>query len=350
MFRVFWLLWNRRRVLSRTGVKLKAVLIFGLLLWYATSGFLFFELPGKPDLGWLDALWWSLVTMATVGYGDLFPVTPMGRYLVGVPTMVFGIGFLGYLISEIAGSMLESRSRRIKGMLDITAKNHILIVNFNHLDTALKLVRELRADKATRHQVICFVDETLEELPQELAEEALFVRGDPTREETLRKANLAEASHVIILSKDLGNPHSDDQNLVTTLVIETLNPKVFTVVEIINAQKIQQVKMAGANSVICASEITSSLIVQELHDPGIKDIIMDLSSDLGGNQIYFVPMEGPKAWTYGDLVRWGLERQVLPIGLVRDGKTLLNCPASEPVGLEDRVIIIGRERLPSIQG
>jgi voltage-gated potassium channel len=188
MFRVLWLFWGRGQVLARTGVKGKALLVFMLLLWYAASGFLYFELPGKPDLNWLDALWWALVTMATVGYGDIFPVTPAGRYLVGVPTMIFGIGFLGYLISEIAGSLIASRSRRLKGMEAITSKDHLLLVNYNHVETALKLIRELRADASTRDKEICIVDESLEELPPELLSLGIqFVKGDPTRIEILRR-------------------------------------------------------------------------------------------------------------------------------------------------------------------
>ena len=160
MFRVLQIFWQRRRMVSAASTRAKAVLVFGLLIWYATSGFLFFELPGKPDLGWLDGLWWAVVTMATVGYGDLFPVSIGGRYLVGVPTMVFGIGFLGYLISEISGTLIESRSRRLRGMEDVKAKDHILIINSPRLETVLKLVRELHADEASKRKTICLVDET----------------------------------------------------------------------------------------------------------------------------------------------------------------------------------------------
>ena len=354
MFRVLWFFLNKRSVLAnagmKAGMKAKALAVFALLLWYATSGFLFFELPGKPDLNWLDALWWSLVTMATVGYGDLFPVTAGGRYLVGVPTMIFGIGFLGYIISEIAGSLIESRSRRLRGMEDITSKGHLLIINFNHVETALKLVRELKADTSTRHKEICILDETLGELPPELLTHGVqFLKGDPTRLETLRRANIQEASHAIILTKDPGNPHSDDQNLVATLVIESLNAKIFTVVEIIDAQKIKQVEMAGANSVICASELTSSLIVQELQDPGIKNIIQDLTSDTQGHQIYFVPIQKMITWDYAELVRWGLAHRFTVIGLSREGRELLNCEATERILKSDRAILIGKERIKSVE-
>jgi voltage-gated potassium channel len=346
MIRILWLFLARRgRGIPRVGLKAKAFLLFALLMWYATSGFLFFELPNKPDLGWLDALWWALVTMATVGYGDLFPVTAAGRYLVGVPTMVFGIGFLGYLISEIAGSLIETRSRRLKGMLDVTVPRHILIVNYPRLDVVLRLVGELRADPATREHPICLVDEDLEELPGELeALGILFVKGDPTREETLRKANALQASHAILLAKNPSDPHSDDRNLVVTLVLERLNPKVLTVVEVLSAGKIHQVELAGADSVVCAAELAAGLIVQELQDPGVKAIISDLCSDTSGHQIYFIPIRDAEGRRFQDLAAWGLARAYAVLGLRRGGENRLGCLAGDPLAAQDQAIVIGQDR------
>jgi voltage-gated potassium channel len=351
MIRLLWLFFARRgHPVPTVGMKAKAFLLFALLLWYATAGFLFFELPNKPDLGWLDALWWALVTMATVGYGDLFPVTAAGRYLVGVPTMVFGIGFLGYLISEIAGSLIETRSRRLKGMLDITVSRHILLINYPRLDVVLRLIGELRADSATRQHPICLIDESLPELPGEL--EALgifFVKGDPTREETLRMANAQQASHAILLAKDPANPHSDDHNLVATLVLERMNPEVFTVVEVLNAGKIRQVELAGADSVVCAAELASGLIVQELQDPGVKALISDLCSDTSGNQIYFIPIEGVESRRYRDLVEWGFAHTCAVLGIRRAQENHLGCPADEPLLTGDRAILVAADRPKTIR-
>ncbi|MBI4911372.1 MAG: NAD-binding protein [Acidobacteria bacterium] len=351
MIRLLWLLFARRgKPVPRVGVKVKAFLLFALLLWYASAGFLFFELPNKPDLGWLDSLWWALVTMATVGYGDLFPVTPAGRYLVGVPTMVFGIGFLGYLISEIAGSLIETRSRRLKGMLDITLTKHILLVNHPRLDVVVRLVEELRSDSATRDQAICLVDESLPELPTELESAGLlFVKGDPTREETLKKANAAGASHAILLAKDPADPHSDDRNLVTTLVLERLNPGLFTVVEVLSAGKIRQVELAGADSVVCAAELASGLIVQELQDPGVKAIIADLCSDTAGHQLYFIPVEGAEGRRYADLVQWGVNHQCAVLGYRRGGETRLACSAEEGLAPGDRAVLVAADRPASLR-
>lgn len=345
MFGLFFRFWQHRRRLSTLNAKLKAAVIFLLLLWYATSGFLYFETPAKPDLGWGDALWWAVVTMATVGYGDIFPVSPGGRYLIGVPTMVFGIGFLGYLISEIAGGLIESRSRRLKGMSDITCRKHILIINAPQLDALLRVIRELRSDASTRGREICLVDEHLESLPPEaLAEGLHFVKGDPTRIEVLKRAGAQAATHALVLLKAAADPHADDQNLVTTLILERLNPDLHTVVEVGNPGKVPEVELAGADSVVCAAMITAGLLVQELQDPGVRRIIQDLTSDEGGNQIYLVDIRVAGPRVYGQVASAALEQGFSALGLMREGRELLN-PSRDSVLLPgDRAILVGRTR------
>ena len=350
MYRILILLWKKRNFFLFEKTRQKVILLFILLYWYAVSGFLYFELPEKPDLNWLDAMWWALVTMTTVGYGDYFPVTTGGRYLIGIPAMIFGIGFLGLIISEVAAQLIETRSMRLRGMTDIKSENHILIVNFSRLENVLELIKELKSDRSTLKKKICLIDETLTELPGELQKHNVrFVRGNPTREETLMQANIINASHAVILSKDPGNPHSDDMNLASTLVIESINPNIFSIVEVIDPGKIKQIELAGCDSAVCVSEFTASLVIQELQDPGVKSIIQELTSNRLGFQIYFTPVKEMKTWTYRELVGWGLDNSYTILGLKRNDKQILNCAPDETVMKSDKAIVIGKERLKTIE-
>ncbi len=347
----FFIMFIRKTALSALGNDaFKAIVLFAALLWYATAGFLYFELPQKPDLGWGDALWWTLVTMATVGYGDLFPTTAGGRYLVGLPTMVFGIGFLGFIITSVASQLIETRSRRLQGMLQTRLADHIIIVNFTQQEEILALVRELRSDESTGKKEICLIDERLPQIPPQFVDLGVsFVKGNPTDEDVLRRACLDTASHAIILSRDRHDPHADDQNLVTVMVIEKIHPAVFSVVEVIDPRKTHQFELAGADSAVCVNEFAVNLIIQELQDPGVKAVVDDLTSNTEGEQLYIVPIERMKDWRYRELAAWGQERRTLVIGLMTDGRPRLNCAPDELVRDTDRAIVIASVRPQNIR-
>lgn len=349
IFRVLFHFFRKRRFVPHRAGHYKVLLMFAGLVWYAVSGFLFFEIEKKPDLEWLDALWWTLVTMATVGYGDIFPVTTGGRFLIGVPTMVFGIGFLGFIISATASRLIEARSRKLQGLAEIIMKNHVLIINYTAEEEIIQLLKELRADTKTKNQQICLVDERLPEIPLRLLDFGVtFVKGNPADEEILARACLGDASYVIILSSDRSNPHSDDQNLATTLIIEKMNPEVFSIVEVLDPRKIHQMELAGADCALCMSDFRSNLIIQELEDPGLKNILMDLTSNQRGEQFYLVKVEKMKQWKYRELVLWGLEKGYSVAGIVRNGEPSLNCPADFQLMQGDKAVLIGRERIESV--
>ncbi|MBW2736804.1 MAG: two pore domain potassium channel family protein [Deltaproteobacteria bacterium] len=110
MIRLLFTLFQRMggKSSDRRAMAIKVVVATAVIIFFAASGFLFFEAAEKPDLSWNDAFWWAVVTMTTVGYGDYFPATTGGRYLIGIPTMVFGISVLGYLLSTVASYLIEA--------------------------------------------------------------------------------------------------------------------------------------------------------------------------------------------------------------------------------------------------
>ena len=178
--------------------------------------------------------------MTTIGYGDYAPATVGGRYLVGLPTMIFGIGFLGYIITQIADVLIASRSRRLKGMADITSKKHIVIINYTTEEEILVLVGGVRADVKTRDLDIVLVDERLAEAPDRLVREGvLFVKGNPTTEETLKRANMSSAGYAVIPRGTGRITIPTTRNLATVLVLEKLNPDIFTVVEVVEPSKVR---------------------------------------------------------------------------------------------------------------
>jgi voltage-gated potassium channel len=58
-----------------------------------------------------DAFWWAIVTVTTVGYGDVYPITPGGKIIASM-LMIIGIAILSILISTLGAGLIESRFKR----------------------------------------------------------------------------------------------------------------------------------------------------------------------------------------------------------------------------------------------
>jgi voltage-gated potassium channel len=319
-----------------------AVFLFLAIFAYATSGFMYFEQAERPDVGWLDAGWWAIVTMATVGYGDYFPQTMGGRWLIGVPTMLLGIGLLGYLLSLFAGMVMEVRMKALKGLLPVDVSDHIIVCRFTGIGPLLKLVEEIRGDAKTRHHPIVLIDTHLEELPPELqAAEVLFVRGDPAREPVLEQAAFRKASYLLVQLDPHDQAGSDDRNLKVVLTVERLHPEIRSIVHCRDPENVLFFQRAGADSVICTEALSSQLMVQEMQDPGVHAVLAELSAHSTGKQCFIVPAPGGVARFEGlksafpDAVVLGLRRQ----------QANLLAPGDQAAVLAgDEVILVAKQR------
>jgi voltage-gated potassium channel len=315
------------------------------VLAYGSTGFVYFELEKKPDLTLVDGLWWSIVTVTTVGYGDYFPTTPGGRFVVAAPLMIFGIGLLGYVISLATSTLVESRTKELKGMSKITSTGHVVIFNFQSLDKVERLVDELREDGAEDGQEVVLVDEDLPELPPELMKRHVrFVKGNPSRDETLERANIDRAAHAIVLSKKQGDSHSDALSLAITLAIEARSRSVRTTVECVEVAAQELLRKAGCDSIVCLARFDAHFLGNEVFQPGMQSVVDDLMTAVSGQQLQLSPVSSSLA-TFADVVGHCKREGHVAIGLLRDHSSLLNPAMDVKVQSSDRIISIGGARL-----
>lgn len=334
-----------RRVIRNPAAPLRVAVMLVAVLAYGSTGFLYYELDGNPDLTWLDAFWYAVVTVTTVGYGDLYPQTTGGRFVVAMPLMFFGIGLLGYVLSVAASLLVQAKTKELRGMSSFPVTDHLVIFNFPSLGKFERLLEELQHDEAFKSREVVLIDEELEELPVELVKrDVRFVRGNPTRDETLSRANVDRASHAIVLAKRPGDASCDGQNVAITLAIEARSNTVYTVVECVDYSTEELLRKAGCDRIVCTSRFDAHFLSHELLNPGVQEVVEELTSNLKGQQIYLTAARARSGEAYSEVVQALAAAGHLLIGIRRGDATMLNPDASVTIADDDHLITIGESR------
>jgi len=326
-----------QRWLQNKIVRLALLTVFILL--FGAVGLSYFE--NTPSL--MDAIWWSFVTITTVGYGDVTPTTLGGR-LTGVIVMVFGIGLLGMFTATVASIFVEGKLREGKGMKKVKVAEHFLICGWNY--KVEEIVAEMRADRKVKEKPIVLIAD-LPEKPLE-DENTFFIAGE-VNAETLEKANVSEASAVLIISDDRLDSYARDAKVVfNTLTIRTVRDDIYICAEISDAKNMKHCKMAGANEIIVIGELSSNLLVQAALDHGITQIITELVSNRFGSSLYKMkPPENMVGRPFIELLSLlKKEHNAIPVAIASNGS---NDFSSNPSGdyliqAEDCLVIISEER------
>ncbi len=332
-----------RGVLSRELVMIVAWatglnLFFGALFYLAERT--------AQDISFWDAVWWSMVTMTTVGYGDYYAVTPIGRFIISYPCMILGIGLIGYLVGYIANAFIDLAAKKRRGLMTITEKDHIIICNYPGEEKILSLVSELRAVESNRKKRFVLVTEKLEELPPELVKAGLlFVKGIATDEDVLMQANVTECSGVVVCADDPTDSRSDARTFTTAALIEIIEKDcgrpIKTIAEVVSERSKRTCKRANVDGVISEEGLGGCLLAQEFVSPGINDVIGQLLTHQDGSELYLCPtqMEGNEIREL-QLAALDHETDLQIIGLIRGDERLLNPPRHTKLEKGDTLIVL----------
>jgi voltage-gated potassium channel len=325
------------------------VLLFSVLL-YGSTGFLYFELEANPQLTWLDGIWYAVVTVTTVGYGDLSPLTVGGRFLVAMPLMFLGIGLVAYVLSLAASALVQAKSKEIHGMNRHTLKKHLVFFNFPGLDKMHRVLDELEGDSRLGESLPkVLIDDHLLELPPELIKRNVaFVRGNPTRDETLERASLDDAAFALVMTSRQSAEYSDSRNVAIALAIEGRAPHVFSVVECDDFATHELLKKAGSDAIVCTSRFDAHFLAHELLSPGTQEVVDQLTSNLRGQQICLTRYEGKKTISFAQLGEACQKHGHMAIGIRSGGTTRFNPGSDAEVRRGDSVISIGEESIDAL--
>jgi voltage-gated potassium channel len=271
----------RRLAKSRTYPVLAAIL---LVLALSSLGVLFFEYRANRSFSNLgDAIWWTLVTAATVGYGDKVPLTTGGK-LVAVLVMLFGVGLLGMITGRIASWLVEWKIKEGSGLADQKkAKSHFIICGWKNemvpvLEDILKVNQRLSDEDIVLVSMVEPAEvENLRSHPN--LQNVRFVRGDYVEENVLQRANINRAAKVLVLADSSINASAqevDSRTVMTVLTIKTISKDIYTCVELIDAKFKRYLENVNCDEIILSREYNRILLANATAASGIAHIVHGL--------------------------------------------------------------------------
>jgi len=242
-----------------------------------------------------DALWWSIVTIATVGYGDKVPITAAGR-IVGSVTIISGLILISLFTATISSMFVARKIKESQGLQDVDFTNHTLVCGWNsHVEEILRIFN--RYSTSSTMMKIVLANEAQPELMEVVSEaypnlDIKFVRGDYSREPVLHRANIkAAVSAIIVPDATSQSGHlSDDKTLLALLTMKSLNPAIKVFAHIVNKENYQHVKRANADEVIVSDQHVGFFLANQILYPGAPQVAMELLDYEHGNDIHRVPI------------------------------------------------------------
>ncbi|APH05548.1 potassium channel family protein [Bacillus weihaiensis] len=292
-------------------------LVFATISLVLISSYFIYFIEPETFTSPFEGLWWTMTTVATVGYGDVSPTTVSGK-IFAMFLYVIGIGLMTIFIGKVIDFFSLRKRLKEEGKLKITANDHIILINWTK--RASITLDELLTTFDSIHVVI--IDEELAKIPL-LHERVDFVSGNPADVETLQKANVLSAKSVMIFSPDgrMTTSQADGHTLLIASTLEGIgkenNQNIYTICEVANSQHMNAFLHANVEEFITANDTAAHLAARSIIYNGSSEIIRQLTSHQGYDLYSIDPK--PEWKTYEDARKVLSEKGAL---LISDGSDL----------------------------
>lgn len=249
----------------------RAVLAFGLLLlstlivWFDRGSYV--DTSGDP-VGFIDALYYSTVTITTTGYGDITPLAPHARLLNAILITPMRVGFLVLLVGTTIEVLANQGSRIIRDLQwRKNMRNHVVVIGYG--TKGRSAVNTIRRHGIGAEKIVVIDSSPMAVEDANLDGLAAF-HGDGTKRQLLRRAEISKAREIVICLD------RDDAAILTTLTVRQLNPAARIVVSVREHENVPLVRQSGATSVVTSSDTVGRLMGLSAVGPDLGAIIQDL--------------------------------------------------------------------------
>jgi len=276
-----------RRILREPTLRRLFLTLIAFVALSLTSAVLFYLAEAvygpQKSLAFSSCIYWAIVTMATVGYGDIVPKTFLGK-VVSIATIVVGIAMFSLFISTLADIFMQGSLKKIMGLGKVKSAD-IVVVGAN--EVCREAINELK-----RNIPKAKITWVMEKRPRVPPDDVEFVVGDPTDEETLKRAGIESARNLILCVLD------DSTAIHIVLTARKLNKSLKIASLAKSSRAAELLKEAGASIVVpfrrlgreLASAIFEPDVVHFLEEvttaEGKADLVeLEISSSQAGKSV-----------------------------------------------------------------
>jgi len=213
----------------------------------------------------LDAFYMTIITISTVGYMEIHPLSNAGEIftstliVVGVGTMLYGFGVFAETLTDNS-FVIYRRERQLERSLN-QLRDHFIICGYGRIGT------QIVAEFEEHHIPYAVIDQTEEALVRLRNEDRLHVEGDASSEEILKLAGI-ERARGLISAVD-----SDERAVYIILAARALKPNLYLISRAGRPESIRRLELAGANRVISPYQMAGHRMAELAVRPALVDVL-----------------------------------------------------------------------------
>jgi voltage-gated potassium channel len=310
-----------------------AVTLLVIVLAGGTAGYTLIE-------GWnvWDAFYMTVTTVATVGYGEVHPLSPRGR-LFTVALIFGGVGTVFYTVTLLATIVVDGwlhrrlEKRRAARMLE-QIKDHFIVCGYGRIGSIIA------AELHQQGVPLAVIERDPERVRQAVERGWLALEADASREEVLSRAGIHRARGLITA---VG---TDAENVFTVLTARVMRPDLFIIARVESDDAEHKLRRAGADRVISPYQIGATQMVQTALRPAVVEFFHLATSserlDLSMEQVH-IKEDSPLA--NRSIVDAGIRQKfgVIVVGIKRSGGGMDFNPAPDAIMRPgDELVVLGR--------